>query len=95
MQICTSLQTDNHTSIPPHKFFTGRMPFLLPNQQHQSTKGNMQEICIVYNHNTTQSFYGSLDFVRTTRVSLYQKVHFAIFWIFCTNNLDGLPPHPD
>ena len=35
MQSCTSPQTDNHTSTPPLKFFTGRMPFLLPNQQHQ------------------------------------------------------------
>jgi len=24
----------------PPKFFTGRMPFLPPNQQHQSTEGN-------------------------------------------------------
>jgi len=37
--ICTSLQTDNHASTPPLSFFTGQMPFLLPNQQHQSTKG--------------------------------------------------------
>jgi len=39
MQVCTSLQTDNHTSTPPLKFFTGQMPFLPPNQQHQSTEG--------------------------------------------------------
>jgi len=39
MQVCTSLQTDNHTSTPPLSFFTGRMPFLPPNQQHQSTEG--------------------------------------------------------
>jgi len=38
MQVCTSLQTDNHVSTPPLKFFTGRMPFLLPNQQRQSTE---------------------------------------------------------
>ena len=38
MQVCTLLQTDNHTSTPPLSFFTGRMPFLLPNQQHQSTE---------------------------------------------------------
>jgi len=37
MQVCTSLQTDNHASIT--QFFTGRMPFLLPNQQRQSTEG--------------------------------------------------------
>jgi len=39
MQICTSPQTDNHASISPLSFFTGRIPFLLPNQQHQSTEG--------------------------------------------------------
>jgi len=37
MQVCTSLETDNHTSTPP---LTGRMPFLPPNQQRQSTEGN-------------------------------------------------------
>jgi len=28
MQVCISLQTDNHTRTPPLKFFTGRMPSL-------------------------------------------------------------------
>jgi len=40
MQVCTSLQTDNHASTPLLSFFTGRMPFLPPNQQRQSTEGN-------------------------------------------------------
>jgi len=40
MQVCTSLQTDNHASTPPLCFFTRRMPFLPPNQQRQSTEGN-------------------------------------------------------
>jgi len=39
VQVCTSLQTDNHTSTSPLSFFTGRMPFLPPNQQRQSTEG--------------------------------------------------------
>jgi len=39
MQVCTSLQTDNHASNPPLSFFTDRMPCLSPNQQHQSTEG--------------------------------------------------------
>jgi len=39
MQVCTSLQIDNHASTPPLVFFTGWMPFLLPNQQCQSTEG--------------------------------------------------------
>jgi len=37
MQVCTSLLTD--VSTPPLSFFTGRTPFLLPNQQCQSTEG--------------------------------------------------------
>jgi len=36
--ICTSLQIDNHASTLPLTF-TGRMPFLPPKQQHQSTEG--------------------------------------------------------
>ena len=43
MQVCTSLQTDNHASTPPLCFFTGRTPFLLPNQQCQSTGGTITE----------------------------------------------------
>ena len=38
--LATLLQTDNHASTPTTQFFTGRMPFLPPNQQRQSTKGN-------------------------------------------------------
>ena len=38
MQVCTSFQTDNHASTPTTQF-TGQMPFLPPNQQHQSTEG--------------------------------------------------------
>jgi len=38
MQVCTLLQTDNHISTPALSFFAGRMPFLPPNQQRQSTE---------------------------------------------------------
>ena len=38
MQVCTLLQTDT-TPAPHHSVFTGRMPFLPPNQQCQSTEG--------------------------------------------------------
>jgi len=49
MQACTSLQTDNHASTPPLIFlYTGRMPFLPPNQQHQSTEG-------IYSNNCTKN----------------------------------------
>jgi len=49
MQVCPSLQTDNLASTPPLSFFTGRMPFLLPNQQRQSTEGKSTEgTCMKY-----------------------------------------------
>jgi len=41
MQVCTSLQTDNHASTPPLSFFTSRMPFLAPKQQRRSTEGSL------------------------------------------------------
>ena len=41
MQVCTSPQTDNHANTPPLSFFTGRMPFLPPNRQRQSTEGKV------------------------------------------------------
>ena len=37
--ICKS---DNHASTQQLSFFTGRMPFLPPNQQRQSTEGTLQ-----------------------------------------------------
>jgi len=41
--ICTLLQTDNHVSTLSVNFFKGRMPFLTPNQQRQSTEGNTEQ----------------------------------------------------
>jgi len=35
--------TSAHIHHPPPIFFTGQMPFLLPNQQHQSTEGPIIE----------------------------------------------------
>ena len=57
MQVCTSLQTDNHASTPPLKFFTGQMPFLPPNQQRQSTEGKSTEGSS-YNKNTYRRLDG-------------------------------------
>jgi len=46
MQVCTSLQIDNHVSTPLLSFFTIRMPFLLPNQHCQSTEGkSTKDLC--------------------------------------------------
>jgi len=43
MQVCISLQT---MPVPHHSFFTGRMLFLPPNQQRQSTEGNRHIVSI-------------------------------------------------
>ena len=55
MQVCTSLQTDDHASTPPLSFFTGRMPFLPPNQQRQSTEGKSNSVTM-HRHNRCTSF---------------------------------------
>ena len=53
MQVWTSLQTNNHASTPPLSFFTGRMPFLPPNQQRQSTEGKSTEGYYIHNPTNT------------------------------------------
>jgi len=42
--ICTLLQRDNHANTSSLDFFTGLMLFLTPNQEHQSTEGNVHNI---------------------------------------------------
>jgi len=49
VQVCTSLQTDNHASTPPLSFFMGQMPFLPPNQERQSTEGRGLPIKLLLN----------------------------------------------
>jgi len=39
------------TPTPHHSVFTGRMPFLPPNQQRQSTEGITEENSIVFSQN--------------------------------------------
>jgi len=45
MQVGTSLQTDNHASTSLFKFFTGRMPFLPPNQHVKALKAILSSLC--------------------------------------------------
>jgi len=58
MQICTSLQTDNHASTSLLSFSTGRMPFLPPNQQRQSTEGSV--IHCQYGKNHRQNIFSHI-----------------------------------
>jgi len=54
MQVCISLQTDNHISTLPLSFFTGQMPFLPYTNSVKALKAKLlnkqQEI---YTHNTS------------------------------------------
>jgi len=61
MQVCTSLQTDNHANTPPPSFFTGRMLFLPPNQQCQITEGKALKAKI--NHVTICTLYITFIFI--------------------------------
>jgi len=60
MQFCTSLHTNNHASTTLLKFFTGRMPFLLPNQQRQSTEGTVIQLVLLHYAHLTAFFPGHL-----------------------------------
>ena len=63
MQIYTSLQADNHASTPPLRFFTGRMPFLPPNQQRQSTEASRLAAATATNRNDDQPIVSSCSTV--------------------------------
>ena len=45
MQICTLLQTDNHTSTPPLLFFT--CPFCRPTDSVKALKANMHKYTVI------------------------------------------------
>ena len=58
-------QTDNHASTH-HSVFTGRMPFLLPNQQHSSTPyvlytGNQGLLYLLYPPSLADILFSSLS----------------------------------
>jgi len=53
MQVCTALQT--HASTPLLKVFTGRMPFLPPKQQRQSTEA--YDFLFDFNRNCASTLY--------------------------------------
>ena len=46
MQVCTSLQTDNHASTPPLSFFTGRMPSCCPTNSVKSLKPSVLSLSL-------------------------------------------------
>ena len=68
-KVCTSSQTT--TQHPTTQFFTGRMPFLPPNQQRQSTEGKTKHwstFPMIY-----RSYENILNFSHIRRVHFWQK----------------------
>jgi len=61
--VCTSLQTDNHTSTPPLSFLQAGCPSCRPTNSVKALKAQQQQ----------QPFNGRLS--GTTRVGWYQKEH--------------------
>ena len=83
MQVCTLLQTDNHASTPPLSFFTGRMPFLPPNQQRQSTEGKCVIIsspftAVLANYRNHYYYQGC----GTTQTSPWFRFRLRVFYWF-------------
>jgi len=68
MQVCTSLQTDNHSSTPPLTFLQARCPSCRPTNSIKALKAITFDSI---NDTHTCPFNGPLS--RTTRVSRYQK----------------------
>jgi len=65
MQVCTSLQRDNHVSAPPLSFLQAGCPSCRPTNSVKALKA------LNNNHQLLQPFNGL--FSRTTWVSRYQK----------------------
>jgi len=78
MQVCTLLQTNNHASTPPLSFFTGRMPFLPPNQQRQSTEGTNNNYTGSKNDWNYWNESANIFAVKITRLKLRTHTHIRL-----------------
>ena len=89
--ICKSATHPRQIPVPAphHSIFTGRMPFLPPNQQFQSTEGKTQQEQR-QQQQQQQPFYGPSSW--TTRVSQYQKKHSPTHVAWSWSNLYQLLP---
>jgi len=88
MQVCTSLQTDNHASTSPLCFFTGQRHLLPPNQQCQSTEGSTDTQA----DRQTDSVLVSRPLRMSMRpcVCLYVSVSLSFYLSFCLSAYSSL-----
>ena len=81
--ICKSAPCSRQTTMPTphHSFFTGRMPFLPPNQQRQSTEGStisaISRIQINLLHQTHSYYHCRKTYLRnkTIEILTFQRIH--------------------
>ena len=78
------------TPAPHHSVFTGRMPFLPPKQQRQSTEGNYHSTCIIIQHAFRMSKYDGINSHLHRRIWKYIWIVFA----FNFNNRSTASRHP-
>jgi len=72
MLVCTSLQID---ATPHNSVLTGQMPFLSPNQQHQSTEGTLFETEDCLSHSfTNYSFSYQIFNSKLIYTSLFAQI---------------------
>jgi len=101
MQVCTSLQTNNHANTPPLSFFTGRMPFLPPNQQRQTTEGNSYNYMEKKSHTTlvfmlvllTMTYYIHHHILRKSKHWNHWIAIYRCLYILNTKSIDISQSH--
>jgi len=81
-------QTDNHASILTTQFFTGRMPFLPPNQQRQSTEGNN---CFMAGDSKCDGLQAGVKMTALMRNTVLNKNSYSsmrnVVYFFCRNTI--------
>ena len=71
MQVCTSLQTDNHASTPPLCFLQAGCPCCRPTNSVKALKGQHGGHCRVNNCTTPPSLVSDLRIHRLSRTTIY------------------------
>ena len=98
MQVCNSLQTDNHASTPPLSFVQARWPFCQPTNSVKALKANLldkqmhQNYCLKSSRKAYQAFKCDIlqKTIQKTQVPVKQtkaKVTFSYLWIGISNDV--------
>jgi len=72
MQVCTSLQTDNHASTAPLSFLQARCPSCRPTNSVKALKAHSNQLQVTYRTFTSHSTQNRL-FQRRSSQSIFEK----------------------